>query len=129
MKTSYSVHIIRENFGGFSVSRDFAYTFYNSKRWKATREAYMRMGQGLCEPCLRAGRLTPAEIVHHKVHLSPDNINDPSITLSYDNLERVCRDCHAAAHPEIYGSETECMMRVGFDGDGNVVRLENSDDR
>ena len=89
----------------------------------------MRMGQGLCEPCLAKGIYTPAEIVHHKVHLSPDNIDDPSITLNYGNLERVCRDCHAKAHPEIYGSEAERIMRVGFDEDGNVIRKENSDDR
>lgn len=111
------------------MARDFAYTFYNSQRWKNTREAYMRMGQGLCEPCLAHGVYTPAEIVHHKVHLTPENIGDPSITLNFDNLERVCRDCHAREHPEIYGSETECIMRVGFDADGNVVRLENSDER
>lgn len=111
------------------MARDFAYTFYNSQRWKNTRDAYMRMGQGLCEPCLAAGRFTPAVIVHHKVHLSPENIDDPTITLNFDNLERVCRDCHAKEHPEIYGSETECIMRVGFDEDGNVVRLENSDER
>ena len=111
------------------MARDFAYTFYNSQWWKNTREAYMRMGQGLCEPCLAHGVYTPAEIVHHKVHLTPENIGDPSITLNFDNLERVCRDCHAREHPEIYGSETECIMRVGFDADGNVVRLENSDER
>ena len=118
-----------ENGTGFSVARDFSYAFYNSQRWKDTRNAYMRMGRGLCEPCLAAGRYTPAVIVHHKVHLTPENIGDPSITLSFDNLERVCRDCHAAEHPEIYGGETECKMRVGFDADGNVVRLEDSDER
>lgn len=111
------------------MARDFAYDFYNSQAWKKTRNAYMRMGRGLCEPCLAAGRYTPAEIVHHKVHLSPDNIDDPSITLSFDNLERVCRDCHAMEHQEMYGGETERKMRVGFDEDGNVVRLEDSDER
>ena len=113
----------------FSVARDFTEGFYGTQRWKDTRDTYMLMGQGLCEPCLDEGRYTIAEIVHHKVHLTPDNINDPSITLNFDNLQRVCRDCHAKAHPEIYGSETECKMRVGFDADGNLVRLENTDER
>ena len=37
-------------------------------------------------------------IVHHKVHLSPDNIHNPEITLGWDNLELLCRDCHAKEH-------------------------------
>lgn len=129
MKTAITCGKTDHSEQGFSVARDFAYAFYNSSRWQNTRKAYMRMGQGLCERCLAKGIYKPAEIVHHKVHLSPANIDDPSITLDYGNLERLCRDCHAEAHPEIYGSETECMMRVGFDKDGNVVRLETSDDR
>ena len=41
---------------------------------------------------------TPGEIVHHKVHITPVNINDESVTLNFDNLELVCRDCHAELH-------------------------------
>ena len=85
----------------------------------------MRQGQGLCEPCLRRGEYTPAVIVHHKVHLTPDNINDPSITLDFSNLERVCRDCHAGEHPEIYG-RPERRLRVAFDEEGNVIPLGDS---
>ena len=42
--------------------------------------------------------MTPAEIVHHKIELTPDNIDNPKITLGFDNLEAVCRDCHASIH-------------------------------
>lgn len=89
----------RRRVWGLQVARDFARTFYKSKQWEDTRNAYMRMGDGLCEPCLRNGDYVPAEIVHHKIHLSPDNINDPEVTLSFKNLERVCRKCHAESHP------------------------------
>ena len=85
------------------------------------RDAYMREGMGLCESCLRQGRYSRAEIVHHKVHLTPDNIDDPKVTLDFSNLERVCRKCHAIEHPEIYGDKPK--PRVGFDEEGNLVKL------
>lgn len=85
---------------GFLVPtmKPYAETFYKSKAWQDCRAAYMSKVGGLCECCLSAGRFTPAEIVHHKIELSPDNINDPTITLSFDNLEAVCRECHAIRH-------------------------------
>lgn len=110
------------------MARDFAVAFYHSKAWKDTREAYMRSHQSLCEPCLRRGVCKPAAIVHHKVHLTPENISDPSIALSFDNLELVCRDCHAAEHPEIYGVRND-TCRVAFDDMGNVIRKEGTDGR
>ena len=36
--------------------------------------------------------------MHHKVRLTVDNIHDPMITLNFDNLELLCRECHAAEH-------------------------------
>ena len=78
--------------------QDYATYFYSSKAWKDCRAAYRKSKRGLCERCLSEGRLTPGEIVHHKVHLSPENINDPTVSLSWDNLELVCRDCHAQLH-------------------------------
>lgn len=109
------------------MSREFARAFYHSKAWKTTRDAYMRAGRGLCEPCLAAGKYVQAEIVHHKVHLTPENVDDPEITLNENNLERVCRDCHARAHPEVYGLDEEQPLRVGFDENGNVVRRDVGD--
>lgn len=78
--------------------REFAKAFYSSNAWKNCREAYKKKARGLCEICLAAGRYTPGEIVHHKKHLTPENINDPAIALSFDNLQLVCRECHAAIH-------------------------------
>ena len=91
-------------------------------KWRKCRDAYMRMGRGLCEPCFKKGIWTRAEIVHHKIHITPENLDDPSVTLNFDNLERVCRKCHAKEHPEIYGEILE--PRVGFDDEGNVVNLD-----
>ena len=78
--------------------QDFAETFYSSQAWRNCRAAYKKSRRGLCEICLKQGRYTPGEIVHHKVHLSPANINDPDVSLNWNNLLLVCRDCHAAEH-------------------------------
>ena len=80
------------------IMQDYAVTFYKSKAWKDTRRAYAKAASGLCEVCLAKGIYKPGEIVHHKIHINPDNITDPSVTLSWDNLQVVCRDCHAEIH-------------------------------
>ena len=78
--------------------KDYAKSLYKSKAWQKTRDAYARSVGGLCELCWEKGVLRPGEIVHHKIHITPENINDPSITLSFDNLQLVCRDHHAMIH-------------------------------
>ena len=78
--------------------KDFARSFYLSKAWKETRAAYAKSKRNLCEPCLEQGLYKPCEIVHHKIILTPENITDPSVTLDWDNLQCVCRDCHAKIH-------------------------------
>ena len=78
--------------------KEWAKSFYKSAAWKGCRAAYMSHVAGMCEICLAAGRYTPAEIVHHKVELTPDNITDPEIALGFDNLVAVCRECHAVEH-------------------------------
>lgn len=52
----------------------------------------------MCEVCLAKGIYKPGVIVHHKIHLTPELIAQPEITLSFDNLQLLCRDCHALAH-------------------------------
>ena len=84
--------------GDQHIMKDYARQFYSSKAWQRTRESYAKSKRNLCEVCLAKGIITPAEIVHHKIELTPQNITDPSITLSFDNLQCVCRECHAAAH-------------------------------
>lgn len=78
--------------------KPYAESLYKSKAWQRCRNSYMRSVGGLCERCLKRGLVVPGVIVHHKIYISPDNINDPSITLNPDNLELVCRDCHAEEH-------------------------------
>lgn len=82
------------------MARDFAAGFYNSRAWKDCRKAYASSVSYLCERCMKRGIYQPGEIVHHKKHLTPETIKDPNIALSFDNLELLCRDCHALAHKQ-----------------------------
>jgi len=74
--------------------------FYKSKAWVDCREGYLKSVGGLCENCMKKGLYNPAIIVHHKEHITLDNINNPEITLNYANLKAVCRDCHAKEHAD-----------------------------
>ena len=80
------------------VMQEYAKTFYKSKAWQSCRASYLKQARGLCEVCLKRGLYTPADTVHHIKHITPQNIGDPSITLSFSNLMAVCRDCHAEQH-------------------------------
>ena len=96
------------------MARDFAKAFYLSNAWRSCRDAYASSVGWLCEDCLENGIYTPGEIVHHKKHLTPKNINDKAIALGWSNLRLVCRDCHAKQHKK------QIEMRYCFDDDGNV---------
>lgn len=78
--------------------REFAKEFYKSKAWQHCRTSYAKSRGHLCERCLKRGIIKPGEIVHHKIYITPENITDTAITLCFDNLELLCRDCHEAEH-------------------------------
>ena len=92
--------------------------FYNTQRWKATREAYKRHAGGLCERCLAKGLIVPGELVHHKVYLDSDKINIPEIALSFDNLELLCWSCHEQEHER--KKTTKQKKRYSVDQFGRV---------
>ena len=100
------------------MAQDFAKPFYNSKAWQACRESYIVSVFGLCERCIKEGRAVPGVIVHHKVTLTPENINDPDITLNHRLLELLCIECHNRETFEKYETTREDVM---FDEDGQLV--------
>lgn len=80
------------------MAKEYAKAFYKSKTWQQCRDAYAASVGGLCEECLKDGIITAGEIVHHKIHVSPDTIQNPDVLLNWDNLELVCRSCHLKLH-------------------------------
>ena len=98
--------------------KPYAERFYKSAAWRKCRKAYIDSVYGLCERCGH-----PGKIVHHKIYLTPDNINDPNISLSFDNLEYLCQYCHNPEHPKYAGSG---LVRPGLmlDENGNLVKMD-----
>ena len=100
------------------VLKLYAKKFYKSKTWRDCRNSYFQSKYGLCERC--AG---PGEIVHHKKYITPDNIDDPNITLNHSNLELVCRPCHNKEH--FGGGSGVTAAGVMFDSNGDLIRREH----
>ena len=88
--------------------------FYSSKAWQDCRNSYARSKGGLCELCLAKGIYRPGEIVHHKTHLTTANLSDPTISLNWDNLQLLCRDCHASQHKPERRYKVDELGRVLF---------------
>lgn len=78
--------------------KEYAKRLYKSKAWQRCRDRYAASVGGLCERCRASGRITPGEIVHHKIYISPENVSDPTVTLNFNNLELLCREHHAEEH-------------------------------
>lgn len=72
------------------------------------------MPSKLCNRCNER----PGKIVHHKIPITPNNINDPYITLSFNNLEYLCQDCHSEEHLRRGALKKD----VEFDSDGNLIK-------
>ena len=94
------------------MAKEWAKGLYKSKAWQKCREGYIQSVMGLCEKCGAGGK-----IVHHKILLTPQNINDPEVSLNWENLELLCQDHHNMEHHG--GSAT--VENVRFDAYGNLV--------
>lgn len=109
--------------------KEFAKAFYHSRPWKRVRELVIKRDKGLCQACKRRGEIKPGTIVHHKRPLTPENINDHTISLNPHNLECICKDCHEAEHKRLeygaFGHASKEKPRIGFDADGNVIELDH----
>lgn len=87
------------------MAQPFAKAFYDSPAWQRCRKAYIEHVFGLCERCGK-----PGLILHHKILLTPENIDNPDVTLNFDNLEFVCLECHN----QIHEGSSEPAVPAGF---------------
>lgn len=108
--------------------RSISPSFYYSPVWKRVRKQVWLKQHCLCNRCGRpvyVDKISPylpkekrlKGIVHHKIWLNKDNINNDEITLDENNLEGLCIDCHNLEHND------KGILRDGyvFDDNGNLV--------
>ena len=96
--------------------KPWAERFYNSDAWRSCRDSFLKSKGYLCERCSTPDDPVTAKIAHHKTYLTKQNVNDPYIALSWDNLEALCQDCHNKEH-----HRSKRKKRYSFDENGNVV--------
>lgn len=68
--------------------------FYKSDEWKRTKALALVRDKGLCQWCIKEGRIRPADVVHHieEVKKAWDK------RLSMENLVSLCHECHNRWH-------------------------------
>lgn len=104
----------------FITMKDYAEKFYKSKQWQRCSSTYKKSVGGLCERCKAKGFVVAGVIVHHKIRITPKNINDVSITLNPDNLELLCKKCHNEEHKaEI--NKTNYVKRFQISESGELI--------
>ena len=77
------------------MAKEYAKRFYHSSAWIKTSKAYAASKFYVCEIC---GRPAKHYVVHHRKHLTPENINNPYTALNWDNLQLLCAECHNQIH-------------------------------
>lgn len=95
------------------MALDYAKSFYNSKAWRDLRLYVCQSRHWTCEECGRYGNQ-----VHHIVEITPDNINDPNVTLNEKNLQLLCEECHNGKRR----LERDVEEGLYFDEFGNLVK-------
>ncbi|GLC32910.1 HNH endonuclease [Clostridium omnivorum] len=100
------------------MAKEFAVKFYKSKAWLECRDGFIQSVHGLCNRCGN-----PGYIVHHKELLTPDNINNPNVTLNWDKLEYLCQCCHNKEH--MSNNDKAINNGLRFDSNGQIVKDEN----
>lgn len=94
------------------MAKEYAKSFYKSDKWLQCKKSFIAerraIDGGLCQRC----RKRYGYIVHHRQHITPENITDPMVTLSHTNLEYLCQECHNKEH----FSDAGLRYMIGEDG-------------
>lgn len=108
------------------MAKEWAKAFYNSRRWKKCRDSYIKsrvsIDGGVCEEC----RKEQGYMVHHNIHLTRENLNNPEISLNHDNFKYVCKSCHDQYEGHGVGHKRVKPLCI-FDSDGQPISLREID--
>lgn len=91
-------------------------------RLRALEEMPRRVYQVPPDHRWRAVRRVPGQAGLHRPSqeaLTPDNITDPDVSLSYSNLEYVCKDCHDQF--DGHGVAKSLTQKIFFDAAGDPI--------
>lgn len=90
--------------------------FYKSEDWLELRSDVLEEFHNECQECLKCGKVTRAECVHHVNHVK----DKPALALSRKytdkhgnekyNLVPLCNACHNMQHPEKGGAKKDKFL-------------------
>lgn len=92
---------------------------YNNTAWRKMRDTYLHE-HPICEECLKKGKITPAEDIHHKKSPFKGGDINYGLLLDYDNLMAVCKKCHQAIHNQKALSAEEIIRQLDALFDENI---------
>ena len=69
------------------MALDYSKSFYNSSAWKKLRLYVCESRMWTCEECGDYG-----DQVHHIIPITPENIDNPDVTLNERNLQLLCEE-------------------------------------
>lgn len=78
--------------------------------WEKARRRTLKRDNGLCQPCLKANRITQASQVDHIKPKAKGGTDDE------ENLQAICVDCHKIKTAEDEGKTLTPRVRIGIDG-------------
>ena len=96
------------------------FSFYHTKRWQKLRQRILNR-DCICQVCYTA----KPTIAHHKVWITPENINIPELVWGEKNLISVCQSCHNLIH---HGSQDHSCTIEGYEFDENGELKKISDE-
>ena len=79
-----------------------AWDLYNTSKWRKLREAHFML-HPLCERCLKEGKTSPTEEIHHikPILTGGDELEMEKLAYDPDNLIGLCKECHHEVHNEM----------------------------
>lgn len=93
------------------MAKDYSKDFYNSRKWRNLSSYIREKYNHICQECGEFG-----DQVHHIIEITPENINNPDITLNENNLTLLCDGCHNKKKKK----ELDVNDGLYFDFDGNL---------
>jgi 5-methylcytosine-specific restriction protein A len=96
---------------GWHQDRRSAHQRGYGAKWQKLRAFVMQRDQGLCQPCKRVGRLTPAVAVDHVVPKSQGGTDHPG------NCQAICHRCHVLKTAQESRQPRDPPFKPGAPGD------------
>jgi predicted kinase len=104
--------------------------FYTSSQWRKFRKYIIDKNGGICNRCATIFTDTSKLEVHHISYLREEDYKNPTKTLSEDNVEVVCHQCHNEEHGR-FVKDQEVILVFGppLSGKTSFVRsIKNNND-